>query len=134
MTAGRLLNILHIDDDDSIREIVKLALERLGGFVVRSVSSGEEALEAVKTSVPDLVLLDVMMPGMDGPATLTRLRENPRTNDVAVVFLTAKAMRRDLAELEPLGVDGVIGKPFRARELVDTLLEIWDQRRNRQDA
>jgi len=132
MSPRRLSNILHVDDDDSIREIVKVALERLGGFLVSSVPSGEEALCAARERVPDLVLLDVMMPGMDGPATLQALRKDPLTQDVPVVFLTAKAMRKDVTELERLGAEGVIGKPFRARELVEALNLVWQAHLERQ--
>ena len=101
-----------VDDDDDIREIAMLALETVHGWQVVPVASGVEALGVVAREQPDAVLLDVMMPGQDGPATLAALRAQDSTRDVPVVFLTARAQGRDRARLEDLGAVGVLAKPF----------------------
>jgi CheY-like chemotaxis protein/HPt (histidine-containing phosphotransfer) domain-containing protein len=104
--------ILHVDDEPDILEVVKLSLGCDRELTVRSCISGENALaEAVEWS-PDLILCDVMMPAMDGPATLARLRENPRTAKIPVVFMTARAQIRELDHFTSLGASGVIAKPF----------------------
>lgn len=99
-------------DEADIREIATLSLETISGWQVVAVSSGVEALGVIAKKQPDAVLLDVMMPGQDGPATLAALRAQEGTRDVPVVFLTAKAQVRERAELEALGAAGVLAKPF----------------------
>lgn len=106
------LRILHVDDEPDIREVVELSLSLDPAFSVRSCASGGDALHAVAEWPPDLILCDVMMPGMDGPATLARLRENPQTAHVPVVFMTARAQTRELEHFKSLGATGVIAKPF----------------------
>lgn len=119
--------ILHVDDDASIREVVRMMLEGLGGMEVQSVESGRAALEAVLAQRPDLVLLDVMMPEMDGPQTLARLREFAPESDLPVVFLTAKVLRREMTQLQGLGAADIIQKPFRARDLIAALRAVLDR-------
>jgi CheY-like chemotaxis protein/HPt (histidine-containing phosphotransfer) domain-containing protein len=109
MTA---LRVLHVDDEPDIREVVEFSLRLDPDLVTRSCASGEEALTVADAWTPDIVLLDVMMPVMDGAATLVRLRENPRTADIPVVFMTARAQSRELDQLRSLGAVGVIPKPF----------------------
>jgi CheY-like chemotaxis protein len=105
--------LLLVDDAQDIRAIAHLSLERIGGWTVMPVASGREALDALANDGPfDAVLLDVMMPGMDGPATLRRLREGGLPVAVPVVFLTAKAQPADRRSLGSLGAAGVICKPF----------------------
>ena len=104
--------ILLVDDDADIRRVAALALERIGGFRVELASSGEEALERATAAPPDLLLLDVSMPGMDGPATLAALRHNAPTERVPVVFFTAIANADEVIRLRALGAVGVVGKPF----------------------
>lgn len=104
--------ILLVDDDDAIRLVARLALERVGGHEVVAVPDGESALTAVVDGRFDVVLLDVMMPGLDGPSTLQRLRGLPQATEVPVVFLTASVRSDEVARLEQLGVAGVLGKPF----------------------
>jgi CheY-like chemotaxis protein len=107
--SGRLLLV---DDDDAIREIAQVSLERVGGWVVVAAASGGEAIEIAESSgIFDLVLLDVMMPGIDGPTTLGRLR-GPLPADVPIIFLTAKLQPADRKRLRALGAAGVIAKPF----------------------
>ena len=117
--------VLLVDDDDSIREIVRLSLERVGDWEVVAAACGQEALEQAASKGPfALVLLDVMMPGLDGPTTMARLREGPLPGDVPVVFLTAKLQRADREHLRELGAAGVIAKPFDPMTLAAELDEI----------
>lgn len=106
------MKVLVVDDDDDIRLVVLLTLERLGGFDVMAASTGAEALALAAASSFDLILLDVMMPDVDGPETLARLRAQPETQKTPVVFLTAKAMPDEVARLERLGAAAVVTKPF----------------------
>src|SRR6202163_3230362 len=107
-----MFRILHIDDEPDIREVVEISLGLDPGFATRSCGSGEEALVAAIDWQPDIILCDVMMPVMDGPATLMRLRENPLTANIPVVFMTARAQTRELDRFRSLGSLGVIPKPF----------------------
>jgi CheY-like chemotaxis protein len=111
--------ILVVDDDPDIRRIAALALERLGGFRVLVAATSEEALAlaAAPGDAPDLILLDVTMPGTDGPATLGVLRARPETARVPVVFFTATSNDADVARLCALGAAGVIAKPFDISDL-----------------
>jgi two-component system OmpR family response regulator len=109
MTAFRLL---HIDDEADIREIVEISLGLDPAFTIRSCESGAEGLAAAAEWNPDVILLDVMMPVMDGPATLAGLLDNPATADVPVIFMTARAQARELDRFRTLGAIGVIAKPF----------------------
>jgi CheY-like chemotaxis protein len=107
-----IFRVLHVDDEIDIRAVVEISLGFDPAFVTRSCSSGEEALTVALEWQPAIILLDVMMPGMDGPATLLRLRENARTATIPVVFMTARAQTRELDSFRSLGAVGVIPKPF----------------------
>ncbi len=103
--------LLLVDDEADIRAIAKMALERIGGWTVTAAGTAEEAVAAATAECPEVILLDVMMPDVDGPATLERLR--PLVGqDVPVIFLTAKSQQPDVARLKALGAAGVIAKPF----------------------
>jgi CheY-like chemotaxis protein len=115
------IRILHVDDEPDIREIVDLSLGLNPDFQVRSCASGEEALAAVAEWSPSLILLDVMMPRMDGPTTLSHLRKNPRTCAVPVFFMTARAQPREVEQFIALGAQGVISKPFDPMTLAFTV-------------
>lgn len=104
--------ILHVDDEADIREVVAIALSLDPDFVTRSSASGRDAIAIAKAWMPDLVLLDVMMPAMDGPATLARLRECVTTSGIPVVFMTARAQSSELQMFRSIGAAGVIRKPF----------------------
>lgn len=104
--------ILLIDDEDDIREVASLTLETLGGFKVLTAVSGQEGIERAIASQPDAIILDVMMPEMDGPATLLRLRQNPATSHIPIVFLTAKIQAADRRRLAELGARAIVAKPF----------------------
>ncbi len=104
--------VLVVDDDDAIREVAQMALEIVGGFRVLTASSGSEAWKIAVDELPDALLLDVMMPGMDGPTLLSRLRGNPDTQHLPVVFLTAKIQAGDRRDWDSLDISGIISKPF----------------------
>lgn len=121
-----MTRILYVDDEPDIREVAELSLCLDPDFDVRTASSGALALEIVAEWVPDVILLDVMMPGMDGPSTLARLRERDATSAVPVVFVTARAQSSEMQSFATLDAIGVIAKPFDPMTLakqVRTLLE-----------
>ena len=104
--------VLVVDDDDSIREVAEVALGLVGGWEVATATCGSEGLERARSEAPDAILLDVMMPGMDGPTTLAHLKADPGTAQTPVVFLTAKVRAGERRELDGLDVAGIIAKPF----------------------
>jgi CheY-like chemotaxis protein len=106
------IRILHVDDEPDIREVVDISLGLNPDFEVRACASGAEAITAAAEWSPFLILLDVMMPGMDGPSTLTQLRKNPQTSEIPVIFMTARAQPREIEHFIALGAQGVISKPF----------------------
>lgn len=123
--TGRLTNILYVEDEIILQKVTRVALEKLGGFTVDVAASGVEALKKVETTTPDLILLDVMMPGMDGPATLEQLRQMDVVAKIPVVFITAKAQPQEIARFRAMGVADVLTKPFQPQELCDNLGAIW---------
>lgn len=120
-----LKKILYVEDEPDIRTIAQIALEDIGGFTVKFCSSGKEALEQAEAFEPDLLLLDVMMPGMDGPTTLQALRKKPTLTNAPAIFMTAKAQTAEIAEYRKLGVLDVIVKPFDPMSLAETLQDCW---------
>jgi CheY-like chemotaxis protein len=106
------MKVLIIDDEDDIRRIARLSLTKLGKMEVVEASSGLEGVRRAAEEKPDAILLDVMMPGLDGPGTLAALRSNPATAGIPVVFLTAKAMASEVERLKDLGAKAVLTKPF----------------------
>ena len=106
------LRVLHVDDEPDIREVAELALRLDPEITVHGCGSGRDAIQAAASWGPDLILLDVMMPVMDGPATLNHLRQSPATSAIPVVFMTARAQPRELEHFVSLGAEGVIPKPF----------------------
>lgn len=106
------MRVLLVDDDPDIRKIGALSLVAVGGFQVEVAESGAEAIAKGAERAPDLILLDIMMPGMDGVATLAELRKLPGLAGTPVVFFTARVQRAEVEELVALGAMGVIGKPF----------------------
>jgi len=104
--------ILIIDDEDDIREVAALSLESVAGWEVIMASSGAQGLVRAAEYLPDAILLDVMMPGMDGPTTFRELRKNPRTARIPVLLLTAKVQSSDQRRFADLGVEAVLFKPF----------------------
>jgi len=126
MPSQPLTRILCVEDDDDIRRILRLSLEKIGRMTVELVADPTQAMESMLASRPQLVMLDWMMPGIDGPALLRKMRENPDTRSVPVIFLTAKASQRELAELRALGAVAAISKPFAPKDLPDQLRAIWN--------
>jgi CheY-like chemotaxis protein len=126
MPSQPLLRVLCVEDDDDIRRILRLSLEKIGRMTVELVADPTQAIDSMVASRPQLVMLDWMMPGVDGPALLRKMRENPETRGLPVVFVTAKASQRELAELRALGAAGAISKPFAAKDLPDQLRAIWN--------
>jgi two-component system OmpR family response regulator len=118
------VKVLIIDDEDDIRRIARLSLSRVGGMEVRDASSGPDGVRKAMEEVPDVILLDVMMPGLDGPRTLSALLSRPETAKIPVVFLTAKALPSELERLKSLGAAGVLTKPFDPMTLPARLREI----------
>jgi CheY-like chemotaxis protein len=104
--------VLIIDDEDDIREVAALSLESVAGWEVIVANSGAQGLARAAEQQPDAILLDVMMPGMDGPTTFRELRKNPATAGIPVVLLTAKVQNSDQRRFADLGVEGVLHKPF----------------------
>jgi CheY-like chemotaxis protein len=124
--VGRpLTRILLVEDDPDIQTVTSMALGVFGGFTVQVCGSAREAIETAPAFLPDLILLDVMMPDMDGPATLKALRQIPTTADTPVVFLTARVQPADVALYHELDSLAVIRKPFEPTALVDTIRGIW---------
>jgi two-component system OmpR family response regulator len=127
MTHPPCSRILYIEDEPHIRTVAQIALEEVGGFAVALACSGNEGIEMAKTFLPDLILLDVMMPGMDGPSTLRALKEIPETAGIPVIFLTAKAQPKEIESYKRLGALDVLIKPFDPMTLSDEIRAIWER-------
>ena len=125
MPAQPLNRICYVEDDEDIQRIVRMSLERLGKMTVHIVGDPTMAIDAMNSFKPDLVMLDWMMPGMDGPTLFKKMREVPETQALPVVFITAKASERELNELRTLGAVGTISKPFSPKDLPGQLRAIW---------
>ncbi|WP_019626363.1 response regulator [Thioalkalivibrio sp. ALJT] len=122
---SELQRILYVEDEPDIQAIAALALETVGGYAVKTCASGEEAVRDAEAFAPDLILLDVMMPGMDGPTTLEALRGIPALAEVPVAFMTAKVQPSEIAHYKSLGARDVIAKPFDPMTLSDEVRRIW---------
>ncbi|MGQ0655974.1 MAG: response regulator [Betaproteobacteria bacterium] len=125
MPERALNRICYVEDDEDIQRIVRMSLERVGKMTVEVVSDSTRAVETIAAFKPDLVMLDWMMPVMDGPAVFRALREREETKGLPVVFITAKASQRELDELIALGAAGTVSKPFSPKDLPDQLRAIW---------
>lgn len=121
-----LQRILYVEDEADIRAVAQLALESVGGFTVKICSVGEDAVRDAEAFAPDLILLDVMMPGMDGPSTLRALREQPALAEVPVAFMTAKVQPAEIEYFKSLGARDVIAKPFDPMTLSSQVQSIWE--------
>jgi CheY-like chemotaxis protein len=120
-----LNKVCYVEDDEDIQRIVRLSLERLGKMTVALVSDPMVAIDTIKTFAPDLVMLDWMMPGMDGPTLFREMQSKPETKNLPVVFITAKASQTELNELAKMGAAGTISKPFSPKDLPEQLRAIW---------
>ena len=126
MNRSSLRTLLYVDDEPDIRQIAAMALGLAPDLEVHVADSGEQALKIMAPLKPDLVMLDVMMPGLDGPATMKRMRENPALAAIPVVFITAKAMPQEVARFRALGAAGVIPKPFDPMTLGSQVFAMWE--------
>ena len=115
-----------MEDEPDIQAVAELALEMVGGYQVTICNSGQEALNKVSGFAPDLILLDLMMPGMDGPTTLQNLHADPVNITVPVIFLTAKVQPSEVTQYQALGALNVIAKPFDPMTLAAQVRQIWD--------
>ena len=122
-----LERVLYVEDNPDLRAVGTFALEDIGGLTVRTCASGDEAVEAAVVFEPQLILLDVVMPGMDGPATLLALRATESAAETPVVFLTAKAQPDEIARYRELGAAGVIPKPFDPMTLAALIREFYER-------
>jgi two-component system OmpR family response regulator len=123
--AGAPLRVLCVEDEDDIRFIVRTALEELGGLEVQEAGSGPEALKRLESFIPDIILLDIMMPGMDGMATFRAIRSDSRWAGCPIVFMTAKVQCHEIAQYKQAGALDVIEKPFDPSTLADTVRALW---------
>ena len=121
-----LKKILYVEDEADIQAIAQIALEAVGGFEVVMASGCNEALKALESFNPDLLLLDVMMPQIDGPATLQKIRKLPDFTQTPVIFMTARVMPDEIKVLRQQGALDVIAKPFDPMELANQIKQIWE--------
>jgi CheY-like chemotaxis protein len=128
MSRPPLTHILYVEDDPDIQTVAQIALETVGGFTLRACHSGQEAVDAVAGGyVPDLLLLDVMMPAMDGPTTLAALRGLVPTANTPAIFMTAKVQNAEVAHYKSLGAIGVVAKPFDPMRLAQEVHQLWER-------
>lgn len=120
-----LNKILCVDDAADIRAVLQISLEMLGGFSICLCASGQEALNQAVDFQPDLILMDVMMPDLDGPQTLKLLREKTEQHPAPVIFMTGQDQHKQTKALYELGAIGVISKPFQPAELANQINSIW---------
>jgi two-component system OmpR family response regulator len=125
MPSRALNKVCYVEDDEDIQRIVRMSLERIGKMTVQVVGDPTQAIDVIKTFGPDMVMLDWMMPVMDGPTLYRKMKTDPALSALPVVFITAKAAQRDLDELTTLGAAGTISKPFSPKDLPDQLRAIW---------
>jgi CheY-like chemotaxis protein len=127
MAMGHLQTVLYVDDEPDIRQIVQMALSLAPQLTVHTGESGEAALSLARSLRPDLIMLDVMMPGLDGPGTLQRMRADPQLAAIPIVFMTAKAMPDEVARFHDMGAAGVIAKPFDPMRLAQQVMTLWQE-------
>lgn len=128
MNQDALSRILYVEDDLDIQMVAEVALVHVGGFEVKICGSGSDALAVAEGFKPDLLLLDVMMPGMDGPTTLAGLRKQALTASTPAIFMTAKVQAAEVEYYKSLGALGVIAKPFDPMGLADEVRRLWSVR------
>ena len=124
---GALKKILHVEDEDDIRLLTRMILESVGGYEVESCASGRAAVETSRKFLPDLLILDVMMPEMDGPMTLEAIRQTPECATTPVIFMTAKTQDEEIQRLLSLGAIDIITKPFDPQTLSEQIQTKWNR-------
>ena len=122
---SELKRILYVEDEPDIQAVAEIALEAVAGFTLKVCSSGEEAVTEAVAFSPDLILLDVMMPNMDGPSTLEELRKLPELANTPAMFMTAKVQPQEVAHFKSLGAIEVIPKPFDPMTLGEQIRTAW---------
>ena len=125
--APTLQHILCVDDEPDILEVAQLSLEAVGGFQVTCLGSGVEAVAKAASIKPDLILLDVMMPGLDGPSTLQDLKKIPELAHVPIVFMTARVQPAEVKKYLEIGAIAVTAKPFDAMALASDITKTWER-------
>lgn len=123
----KLERLTYVEDEPDIRSIAEFALTEIGGFKLDACASGPEAIERAPDFKPDLIILDVMMPGMDGIETFKRLRAIPALAHTPIIFMTAKAMKHETDRYKALGAADVIPKPFDPITLPELIQKIWER-------
>jgi len=121
-----LNKILYVEDELDIQAIAQIALEAVGGFTLKTFTNGYDAIDEISNYQPDLILLDVMMPGIDGPSTLKEIRKKPEFEHIPAIFMTAKVQPEEVNELRENGAIDVIAKPFDPMELANIIKKIWE--------
>ncbi|ERP92519.1 hypothetical protein Q669_31960 [Labrenzia sp. C1B10] len=121
----KLRSIFIVEDDPDIQIISRMCLEEIGEYDVSIFECGTSLFRELETRLPQLILLDVMLPVMDGPTILKKLRDEPKTRDLPVIFMTAKVRMNDFKVYDSLGVLGTIGKPFDPVTMVQTVEQLW---------
>lgn len=116
--------VLLVDDEDDIREVAQMSLEVTAGWQIEGANCGTAGIEKAKEIKPDAILLDVMMPDMDGPTTFQQMQQIPELDSIPVILMTAKVQASDLQHFESIGVAGVIPKPFDPMSLAEKVKEI----------
>lgn len=127
VSVKKCQSVLYVDDDPDICAVVQTTLCLIAGLDVQSTNSGERAIDLAYELRPDLIILDVMMPGLDGPSTYKRIRENALIADIPVIFMTAKVLPKEIDQYLRLGAIGVIGKPFDPIALGDEVVALWNK-------
>jgi two-component system, OmpR family, response regulator len=125
LMSVELRHIVCVDDDDDILEVTKLCLESIGGFRVTCFGSGATIVSVIESEKPDLILLDVMMPELDGPSTLKLLQQGTAPPHVPVIFMTARVQPAEVSDYLNLGAVGVVAKPFDPMQISAQVASIW---------
>lgn len=126
--SNNIQKVLLVDDDQNIRFVAQMSLEGLTSWHIMLAESGQDALVKASTETPDLILLDMMMPGMDGPTTFEKLRQQKELSQVPIIFMTAKVQPHEVASYLKLGALGVITKPFDPMKLAEEICHIVDSK------
>jgi len=124
---AELQKILYAEDEPDIQSIAQMALEMMGGYTLKLCQNGQQAVEVAEEFAPDLILLDVMMPTMDGPTALREMRKIPSLANTPVIFMTAKVQHQEIENYKALGAIDVIAKPFDPMTLPENVKALWQR-------